>query len=80
VTMQKDLRPHPRWLQRLRAYLGHYFWLPCPICNQYFGGHEPLGSLYLGNNRGRVVCANCAAEAERRSAVTLSAEFSKKER
>ncbi len=28
-----------RW-NRLRARIGGYFWLPCPLCGQMFGGHE----------------------------------------
>jgi len=29
-----------RLLNKIKAYLGGYFWLPCPLCGQYFGGHE----------------------------------------
>lgn len=29
-----------RLFARLRAYAGGYFWLPCPVCHEYFGGHE----------------------------------------
>jgi hypothetical protein len=31
-----------RLLERLRAWFGGYFWLPCPICGRMFGGHEIL--------------------------------------
>jgi predicted RNA-binding Zn-ribbon protein involved in translation (DUF1610 family) len=34
---------HRAW-NRLRAWLGGYFWLPCPICGQHFGGHEAVGA------------------------------------
>jgi hypothetical protein len=30
----------PRWMHRAYARLGGYFWLPCPLCGQYSGGHE----------------------------------------
>ncbi len=30
----------PRWMHRLRAWAGGYFWLPCPLCRRPFGGHE----------------------------------------
>ena len=30
----------PRWCHRLYAHLFGYFWLPCPMCGSYFGGHE----------------------------------------
>lgn len=29
-----------RRLNRRRAHAGGYFWLPCPLCGQMFGGHE----------------------------------------
>lgn len=30
----------PRVLHRVYAYLNGYFRLPCPLCGEYFGGHE----------------------------------------
>lgn len=30
----------PRWWAKLRADVGGYFWLPCPLCGRMFGGHE----------------------------------------
>lgn len=30
----------PRTFHRLYAKIVGYFWLPCPICGRYFGGHE----------------------------------------
>ncbi len=46
-----------------------YFWLPCPICGENFGGHELKhgGSLMTSINTGRGVCSNCAEEAKRRN-------------
>lgn len=29
-----------RRLNKLRAAAGGYFWQPCPLCGQFFGGHE----------------------------------------
>ena len=29
-----------RRYHQLHAWLFGYFWLPCPICEEYFGGHE----------------------------------------
>lgn len=29
-----------RWLNQRYAQLHGYFWLPCPVCGQRFGGHE----------------------------------------
>ena len=37
-----------RWLNRLYAYVRGYFWLPCPICGENFGGHEiVIKDVYL---------------------------------
>ncbi len=30
----------PRWSHRLWAKALGYFWLPCPLCRRYSGGHE----------------------------------------
>lgn len=30
----------PRWMHRVWARLTGYFWSPCPLCRQMFGGHE----------------------------------------
>jgi hypothetical protein len=33
-------------IQRLNqayAWLFGYFWLPCPLCGRYFGGHQEHG-------------------------------------
>ena len=57
-----------RWLHRLYARLRGYFWLPCPICGQMFGGHERgCGDLMTSWTDGVCVCPRCAAEAERRN-------------
>lgn len=39
-------------IKKIRAYLGGYFWLPCPICGEEFGGFECGEQSY----HGRVVC------------------------
>lgn len=41
---------HPRWANRLYAAAVGYFWLPCPICGQMFGGHE-YGSASVPTGR-----------------------------
>lgn len=30
----------PRWVHRWYAAINGYFWLPCPLCGEYSGGHE----------------------------------------
>ena len=34
-----------RILAKLYADFFGYFWLPCPICGKFFGGHECRGSV-----------------------------------
>jgi hypothetical protein len=64
----------PRFVHRVRAFAGGYFWLPCPQCGRPFGGHEVRGPAYEGprvvmfNVAGadgtvgghRIVCPDCA--------------------
>lgn len=61
----------PRLVHQFYAWLAGYFWLPCPICGEYFGGHEwrdPRAVLYDdGGGRGTGVCAKCIPEAQRRN-------------
>lgn len=50
-----DKRPHPRWFQRLKAWVLGAPWRMCPICGKDFGWHEPsLALTYL-----RRACASC---------------------
>jgi hypothetical protein len=55
----------PRFLHWLWASIRGYFWLPCPICDKKFGGHEWSGSLETNDFRGEGVCPRCAEEAKR---------------
>jgi len=55
-------RPEPRvrlsWRRRiakLYANLFGFFWLPCPLCGQMFGGHESRWGVLAG----RAVCFRC---------------------
>jgi len=61
----KDKRKKFRCLQHLYANLMGYFWLPCPICGKYFGGHEIADtSLMVSYSMGKCVCRNCEGKAE----------------
>ena len=53
-----------RKLNEVYANLLGYFWLPCPICGQEFGGHEATGmAIYPeGEPLGRVICEDCTKE------------------
>ncbi len=62
-----------RWMHQLYAWWAGYFWLPCPSCGRYFGGHEasPLyGGIPVPDRPGifKMVCRHCgphlAAEQE----------------
>lgn len=56
-----------RRLNHLYAVLGAYFWHPCPLCGEYFGGHEWLygNSLMTSPNTGKCVCPNCGEKAKK---------------
>lgn len=43
-----------RLLHRIWAFVGGYFWLPCPRCGRMFGGHEVGGRL-----GSRLTCSAC---------------------
>lgn len=59
----------PRFLHRLYAYLLGYFWKPCPICSNYFGGHEHnrCATLYTSPGMGKLTCPDCIVETESRN-------------
>lgn len=46
--------------RKLRATLLGYFWLPCPICKEMFGGFE-IGRNHIEMEDGRLLacCKNC---------------------
>ncbi len=59
---------------RLRAFHEQYarrhgfFWLPCPLCDRAFGGHELAGSVpdpMHGEHRYLSVCAPCSSARRR---------------
>ena len=63
------------WHHFVAWFLG-YFWLPCPICGEYFRGHEgkyqalmvsPSSETSDGSLKGKMVCPkpSCIAEARR---------------
>lgn len=62
-------RPHlPRFLHRWYARLFGYFWLPCPLCREPFGGHEiiipepeEIGIIRPGGPR-RIPCPRCVKD------------------
>jgi predicted RNA-binding Zn-ribbon protein involved in translation (DUF1610 family) len=54
------VKKKPRFIQRVKAFAGSYFWLPCPICGEYYGGHEwNGGSLMETEYQGKMVCPDC---------------------
>ena len=60
-----------RTLAKIWAHLWGYFWLPCPICGEMFGGHEgSLGVLIVAPGDARLTCSklSCRVEAARRNA------------
>ena len=54
----------PRILHRAYARLHGYFWLPCPLCAQPFGGHEITDSIpdpIAGPGYWTMICPACSA-------------------
>jgi hypothetical protein len=62
-TQFKNSRFYNKWY----AHLHGKFWLPCPICGEFFGGHEWATDLYTSWSDGIGVCPNCIGEAEKRN-------------
>ena len=53
-----------RIYQRLYAFLYGYFWLPCDLCGEKYGGHEKgQGYLQTSWSVGRSTCPNCKERA-----------------
>lgn len=64
-----------RTFNKWYAKLGGYFWIPCPICEQMFGGHESKANysipraqytdnkLQISRYSGRLVCPDCGKSA-----------------
>jgi hypothetical protein len=57
-----------RWLHAAYAWAGGYFWTPCPVCGEKFGGHQwlydgpRLATIPAGANPNvrTAVCPACA--------------------
>jgi len=47
----------PRCLHRFWTWLAGYFWMPCPICQRPFGGHE---HCWATDGKGHCTCPDCA--------------------
>lgn len=57
----------PRFIHRVYAFMMGYFWLPCPICGRYYGGHEiksKTSILYTSLCGGKCVCPSRGCEEE----------------
>ena len=51
----------PRFIQKLFADWFGYFWLPCPVCGQMFGGHEWKDGSIATDTPGlrKGICPDC---------------------
>ncbi len=56
-----------RRMNKIYAQTNGYFWLPCPICDQMFGGHEWDATLRISQSQGVGVCPDCVEEATKRN-------------
>lgn len=50
-----------RFFNRVVAKFFGYFWLPCPLCGEYFGGHEwrNYNGKYSALADGKGICPDC---------------------
>ncbi len=66
-----------RLAEHLYANLNGYFWLPCPRCGRYFGGHEwrdtVTCSVYKGRGYG-ACCAKVSEEADAKACARVHKE------
>lgn len=57
----------PRVLHKWYADTFGYFWIPCPLCSELFGGHEWGGdnyeydSIYECGGKWKGICRKCAS-------------------
>ncbi len=58
---RKVSREMSRDWNRDYAHRHGYFWLPCPICGKYFGGHEWFhgNTVWVDEIHGEGVCPKC---------------------
>ena len=53
-----------RLINQIYAWLVGFFWLPCPICGKYFGGHEieqwGCASIPQKEGNNKCICGECA--------------------
>lgn len=59
----------PRWIHQLYAWVNGYYWLPCPRCGRWTGGHEGGCSrdpcaVMVDATSGQIVCQDCCQGAE----------------
>lgn len=51
-----------RLLHQFYAWLFGYFWMPCPACGRYFGGHEVKPGHFttkMVDGHNKVCCPKC---------------------
>lgn len=58
-----------RKINKWYANMLGYFWIPCPICGNNFGGHEwkLKNTLEYKDSSGKGVCSDCGEEARKRN-------------
>ncbi len=63
----------PRWLNHIYAVVTGYFWAPCPLCGEMFGGHEWRDGHTLWNepDLGILTCPRCKPETPRQGMLEL---------
>jgi hypothetical protein len=67
VEGRRDVARERRYQERYARRHG-YFWMPCPLCSEMFGGHEWRGSGLPDSHREGTehgICPRCTGERQR---------------
>lgn len=72
-----------RWAHRAFAWLARYFWKPCPLCGEPFGGHEwrDIGGMISATPKPggghTAICPTCtrAGRGDRLQYISFAAEL-----
>lgn len=64
----------PRWLAHLYATAFGFFWIPCPLCGEMFGGQEvreDWEALFV-SGKWYIVCKRCIPAARAKTAELMT--------
>ena len=68
----------PEFIRHFTAWLGGYFWLPCPNCGRMFGGHEIRkggGGTYHSRGGSFTTCPLCPGDYYEARTISTDPDF-----